>query len=50
MYFSAGRNYGLRYAKKNCILQKLTDRSIGRLKPLTPDTPYMLAVKTASSA
>ena len=48
--FSTGWEYGLRNTEKNCILQELTDRSIGRLKLSIPDTPYMLTRKTASSA
>jgi transposase InsO family protein len=36
--------------REKLYTEKLTDRSIGRPKPPTPDTPYMLAQKTASSA
>jgi hypothetical protein len=50
-YFTAGRRSGLQNAKKNCILHLSTDRNTGaHNKMLVPDTPYMLALKTASSA
>jgi hypothetical protein len=46
-----GRFNGLQNAKKNCILHLSTDRNTGgHNKMQVPDTPYMLALKTASSA
>jgi hypothetical protein len=48
--FFGRRSYDLQNAEINCILQEAIDRRIGRLRPPTPDTPYMLASKTASSA
>jgi hypothetical protein len=50
MSFMAGRMTGLRNAKKNCILHLSKDRNNGVSKMSVPDTPYMLAGKTASSA
>jgi len=40
----------LRNAKKNCILHLSRDRNTGGHKIPLPDTPYMLALNTASSA
>jgi len=39
-YFTGERKYGLQNAKKNCILQKTTDRLTGSIEKLEPDTPY----------
>ena len=45
----AEQQNSLQNAKKNCILHLSTDRNIGAQKAPLSDTPYMTAVKTASS-
>jgi hypothetical protein len=49
-YLTAGRQYGLQNAKKNCILYISRDKNTGGHETPVPDTPYILASKTASSA
>jgi hypothetical protein len=50
MSFLTERQNGLQSGKKNCILHLLKDRNTGGHTTPLPDTPYMLALKTASSA